>query len=775
MINMRVFIIMVGMFNLANVNASQIASGEENLLWLNVWLNGVERNVETLMLLKDNKHYIECQTLINLGLRIEKFEKNNIKKEFCLLDNPDVQIEKDESLQAIKINLPATYFSDASYGNTIPNPEKAGLGGFVNYDFFYSKNTYDDEFNTFAEVGIFKDYWLFKNAFIHRARDEQIEEDEQEVKNFVRLSSNFEMDFPENFLKLSVGDNTSINNLLSNSFRYGGISFGTNFTERPDFIYWNIPTLKGSAVLPSTVDLFVNGISLYRQSITPGNYSLQTGASVNQAGDAQIVVEDVLGNRTVQSFPIYINSQLLKKGLNEYNISLGKLRYNYDEVDDDYREFFTELYYRHGINLNTTLGFDISYSDKINNYNFLWTQAVSKFALLDVVYSLSDFSGENGHAVSLSLSREFSDFGFGINSRYFTQSYKSLGYSDFDYNIKYSNLIYFYLSNLYFFDGMNLSYADIVNYNEDNLSSSDSRVVNLGLQKLLTNNLNSSFNFYKDFIENDQGFNFSLTYRWGGRGRVNLNHSTDGNRTRLNYSNSTTLQNGFDYSIGVNRAENDINYNAYGLLKTNIGNLSLSHDENENFRNTQALFQGALVFLDNKVSLTKYVSNAFALVKVGDYKDLEILRSLSLVGKTNNKGYMFVHDIIPYINYDISFNHDQLAFDETFDYSTQKLRALDQRGYILNYPIYKTKKVTLHLVDSENKSLVRGSEVRIKDHEEESYFVDSKGLTYLYLLKPSKYPLSVKTQGGKECKATLEISENQFQLVDSKPIDVVCK
>ncbi len=52
-----------------------------------------------------------------------------------------------------------------------------------------------------------------------------------------------------------MGDTTTISNPFVNSVRYGGLSFGTNFTDRPDYIYWNMPTLKGSAVLPSTVDL----------------------------------------------------------------------------------------------------------------------------------------------------------------------------------------------------------------------------------------------------------------------------------------------------------------------------------------------------------------------------------------------------------------------------------------------------------------------------------------------------------------------------------------
>ena len=156
----------------------------------------------------------------------------------------------------------------------------------------------------------------------------------------------------------------------------------------PDFIYWNVPTLKGSATLPSTVDLYINGVNIYQNNITPGHYNINTGASIQQAGEAQVVVEDVIGNRTVQSFSVYVNSQLLRPGLNEYNFSLGKLRYDYNYEPNDYRDFFGNVYFRRGITDSTTLGTNLTYSDDVQNIGLLWTQAIGKYALLATALSV---------------------------------------------------------------------------------------------------------------------------------------------------------------------------------------------------------------------------------------------------------------------------------------------------------------------------------------------------------------------------------------------------
>lgn len=755
----------------ADINQNVNQQQEMDMVIVNIWINGLDYKTEAVTFSRDGKKFIECQALKNVGVRIEKLSRDLIKKDFCLLSISEVKVEDDQALQAIKLHFPPDYFEDTQYDfdSTTP-PEKANFGGFLNYSLFYSKDNYEQDFNTFSELGIFKDYWLLKNSFLYRNNPNEIE------KKLLRVSSSFDIEFPEKFLILTLGDTTSTYNSLNNSFRFGGVSIGTNYTDRPDFIYWNAPTLSGSAALPSTVDLYLNGVQLYKNSVTPGNYSLPTGALINQAGNAQIVVEDILGNRTVQSFPIYIDNQLLKPKLNEYNFSLGKLRYNYDEVDDDYRDFFSKFYFRRGITSSTTLGTDILYSEEASNVSLLWTQALSKYVLLDTSLAGSDAENEQGYGASISLSRDFLNWSFGINSRFFSEEYKYIADEEYNSNIKTSNLIYFNFYNMKYIDGLNISYIDQTNYSSNNINYLDRKLFDIRVRKILTTNLYSTIGFSRDFgDEEDYGFNIAFTYNWAEKGQINLTHDTENDETRLNFSKTSITQNGFDYVIGVNRIEDEINYNAYGLWKTDIGNLRVSHDEYENNRVSQAMFEGSVVWLGNKAALTKYADNAFALVKVNNHPDLDIYRSSSLVGRTNDKGYMFVHNIIPYINYDISFDHNQLAMEETFPYSSKKLVGLDQRGYKIDFPINKTKRIAINVKDSNGNNLSAGSEVLIEGVSNEPYFVDSDGVVYLYLLKPGHYKLQIKTQNNGQCQAQIVVNEGQFQNSENQVLQAVCK
>ncbi len=107
---------------------------------------------------------------------------------------------QDFALQAIKLTGPASYFvTDAQLTQTHAIPSKAELGGFLNYDVLYARYDNYNEINGLAELGIFKDYWIFKNAMMYR------KEVEQDQDKLLRLNTSFEIEFPSRYQRLTFG------------------------------------------------------------------------------------------------------------------------------------------------------------------------------------------------------------------------------------------------------------------------------------------------------------------------------------------------------------------------------------------------------------------------------------------------------------------------------------------------------------------------------------------------------------------------------------------
>ena len=72
---------------------------------------------------------------------------------------------------------------------------------------------------------------------------------------------------------------------------------------------------QGEAVVPSTVDVFVNGQQIASESVPPGPFTIDHLPVLTGAGQLQVVVTDALGREQVMVQPYYSGTALLREGL----------------------------------------------------------------------------------------------------------------------------------------------------------------------------------------------------------------------------------------------------------------------------------------------------------------------------------------------------------------------------------------------------------------------------------------------------------------------------
>jgi len=83
---------------------------------------------------------------------------------------------------------------------------------------------------------------------------------------------------------LIVGDAITLPGAWGSSVRFGGMQFGSNFQLRPDLITYPLQAFSGAAVVPSTVDVFVNGNRIATQAVQPGPFSISDVPLVTGSG-----------------------------------------------------------------------------------------------------------------------------------------------------------------------------------------------------------------------------------------------------------------------------------------------------------------------------------------------------------------------------------------------------------------------------------------------------------------------------------------------------------
>ncbi|SEK61211.1 outer membrane usher protein [Roseateles sp. YR242] len=248
----------------------------------------------------------------------------------------------EELSQTLEIEAPPQAFSDqkieldrAATQVTLP----AQFGLFGNYDLQWQRRLGGDAtLDGLAEIGVLTGSGDLSHLHLYRSDG-----------GWTRLDTRWTMDRPEQLASLRLGDTIAQAGSWGRALRMGGVQWASDFTLRPGFLSFPLPTLKGEASLPSTVDVFVNNSQRLQGRVQPGPFDITDLPLVTGQGEIRTVVKDLLGREQVVVQPYYISPALLKPGLDSYSFELGWLRENYGIESNRYGRALGQVTWRRGI------------------------------------------------------------------------------------------------------------------------------------------------------------------------------------------------------------------------------------------------------------------------------------------------------------------------------------------------------------------------------------------------------------------------------------------
>ena len=145
----------------------------------------------------------------------------------------------------------------------------------------------------------------------------------------VWLDTQWQRNFQDSMVSLTVGDAVTGALSWSRPTRIGGVRLARNFALQPYRTTAPLAMVQGEAVLPSTVDLYINGLRQSSQQVQPGQFALNGVPSLNGLGQAQMVITDINGQQRTVDFALYGTPQLLQAGLADWSLDLGAVRRDY--------------------------------------------------------------------------------------------------------------------------------------------------------------------------------------------------------------------------------------------------------------------------------------------------------------------------------------------------------------------------------------------------------------------------------------------------------------
>jgi outer membrane usher protein len=206
--------------------------------------------------------------------------------------------------------------------------------------------------------------------------------------------------------RTQVGDTLSCGGELAPTLRYAGVQMQNDPGMQPDEARHPLPSVQGSAQVPSGVDLLINDRPAGSLSVGSGPFSLESLPTVTGAGEIRIIQRDLQGIEQVRTLPYYTSPRLLRAGLSDQCVEAGVLRLNYGLPSDRYDGRFAAASWRQGWTDTVTALARVEAGDSVRSLRMgaHWVPAQMGVLSVQTAWSQSDGGGA-GQSMRLGMER----------------------------------------------------------------------------------------------------------------------------------------------------------------------------------------------------------------------------------------------------------------------------------------------------------------------------------------------------------------------------------
>jgi outer membrane usher protein len=316
---------------------------------LELRINGqTDGDVFVALIGADNALWLERQDFARLRLRPPPVTPRSVagREYLPLAGIAGADVSVDAAASTATVTVPAAAFlatTQSLQPRAAPRLAHSARGAFVNYELYGQHGDYAGA-NTggaWGEVGVFGRAGVLTSTALAADID-----GEQRV---ARLETTFTRDFPASLRTLRIGDSITGPGAWGHALRFGGLQWGTNFGIRPDLVTTPLLSAGGEAVVPSTVDVFVNGQQVGSTQVPAGPFVIDRLPAVTGTGDVRLVVRDALGREQIVTLPFYSSPALLRPGLKRYSVEIGAIRREFGRSSNDYGALVAAATWRAGL------------------------------------------------------------------------------------------------------------------------------------------------------------------------------------------------------------------------------------------------------------------------------------------------------------------------------------------------------------------------------------------------------------------------------------------
>lgn len=725
----------------------RMAEVSEMPLYLDTSVNGRNWGVAHFTV-RGGEIWTTREGLQRLGLALGTERPDTVR----LSDIAGLTFSYDEAGQKLGITAPVALLTQepsrlgpSSRGAAKP----ASDTGFVyNYNLFGGISGKTRTASAFSELRAFSGLGVLSSTFLTQA----IGADGNWSIDTVRLDTSASISFPDQLLTVNVGDSITAATAWSRATRFSGLQAGSNFALQPYAVTTPLTQFFGEASLPSKVELYVDGLKQMTGEVPPGQFQIETSASMSGAGIGEVVITDALGQVSTVSFDIYHSPVLLRRGLADWSAEAGFLRRAYGISSLAYSgQPFASGTLRRGITDRLTLEGHAEGGAALLNGG---VGAIWRAGQLGVVSgSLSTSTGSGRSGTRYSIGYNWSDRRSSLSFNFMSASAGFRDIAALEGSDLPSRSISAQASHSHGILGtIGIGYVDL-----DFVDRERSRYLSAYWVKSLGSNIGLNLQATQDLLDpRNLSLFLVLNMRLGDGTSVNASLQRDREATfgGIDAMRSMPEAGGLGWRAQIQRAGDRMSGAGELQLLGDHGRLIAGGRLTDGRFNAYAGASGALIVMDGTVFVSREVQDGFAVISTGGIAGVPVTLRNSVVGTTNANGKLLVSGLNAYEDNLIGIDVLALPADIRVGDIEAVVTPSDRAGTTVAFELARVRAATVILVDAAGEPLPVGSTVTVRGAESSRAMVGFDGETYLEALE-DRNVLDVKT-AGTDCVALFD-------------------
>lgn len=733
------------------------AESNDEMVFLEVIVNGHSLGKIGEFTLRHGLLYARPQELHDLGFRIPGASKLEAGGLIGLSTIPGFNWTfdvKNQQLHVIALDsslLPTLLLPNLGAGPWDKRDIESGTGLTLNYDAVgtfasgQSGGSGSFDLRSFAPWGTISTDWLAYAGASSITSN---------TTSTIRLDSAYSLSDINTLRRYSAGDFIALGLNWNRPVHMGGLQVRSDFSMRPDLVTFPLPSLAGSAAVPSTVDVFVNGSNVASHQVDSGPFEINQLPVISGAGTLTMTMTDAQGQQVSVSRPFYGGAALLAPGLHTFAVQTGLARRNWGTVSNDYGKLAGTAFYRRGLTNRLTVEAGGEGTSGAYNAGGGVAAIVGNFAMLNVDAALGRGSGRFGELVSVGAQHIGTKFSFGGSAGFATRDYRDVASRNGSGNQR-KQISAFTGLFLRHFGSIGAAYAGTDD--DPSTEAAAAGATQAEHTHIVTANYSIQFHhvsFYSTVLKGldangttsvQAGFTIPL----GRRSSASMGGSSNGSG-QLQIQQSAVRIGDWGYQ-GYVSAGNGNHEFGEAQYKSPVGLFTAGADSIDGKTTFRAESQGAISVVDRGIFPSNTVFDSFAVVDTGPLKNVRVFQENRSVGRTNGSGRLLVPDMRAFDVNQISIEPADVPADATLNAAKRVVRPQDRSGVVVRFPIQFSHGGLLKLVDQAGTSIPLGSTATLKSSGT-TVSVGYDGEAYLEKLE-LRNEVDVDQPDGKHCVA----------------------